>query len=769
MQGNVYPWEYTLDRKTAVIEPLAVGVVALLWTAIGLERLGLATPILRSLTGTFLLLFVPGALLTRLLGIETESVGIFVLFSVGSSLATLGVLTPFVSLALPVLGVEAPLSLLPLAGAVTAVIAALIVAVRFAGNGVPLPYPRIRGSLGVTLLLFLLPTVASVAAILMNRFQENAGMFLLILMIEAVALLAATRRIHRDLYPLTAFSVSLSLLLHRNLITEHVVGADIQASYFAAGLVQRSQSWSPDLGGTMMALPMITSVPAAFTTVTGLELTTVFSTVYVLLFSLVPVTLYYLYAELFDADVALLGSLFFGFYHVSFYFTPGKQLISELFLALLLLLFIRYGVDGIARASLAVLLAAGLVHSHYGTTYVFGSSLLALAVGFPIVRRVVGETNHTVPITYPIALLGGATAWYTYASRELVAALATIPLSIADQLTLLVSEASFVPHGTGASTVQQQTTVVEEITLYLYVVLTILIAVGVGWRVLRTAAEIRRGSEVEHVEFTALAVPFFGFLVVSYVVVLNLWIDRVYQMVLVVLAPFMPLGYAVLARPVRGLWNRVGGRGWRPRWLLPTILLGTLLAFNTGMVAAVVGTPAPYTFDSEANDYAFSEAELDGGEWIKEHGGIEAADANRTAGSNETVVIYTDAHSYQMFRSVLPSRHYDAEVVRLKSPWQPQFDRERIGDGYVFIRERSIVNATAGEDIPMTKLSRANASAISRSGSVVYDNGEVRIVTVEGGATDNGTQQRSSPPAAETDRKPSPDAWETSDTTHHDR
>lgn len=737
MERNIYNFDFSFDEELSVTSTTPILIIAVFWASIALEWVGVSVPAVRIVAGTCFLLFVPGIVLVRLIGIGTESLGEFAVFSVGLSLAVLSAAAPVVARFLSLLGVDAPLSVLPIAIALTVFSFVSMGFSRYHGAAKRRFAFRINGPFSVLLLLFSLPTIAALGAILMSRFQINAGMFVFVLAAELVVLLAATRYLPANFHPIAVFFVSLSMLLHRNLVTDHVVGADIQITYYVADLLLQAQSWSPQLGGSLLAVPMVTSVPAILATVTGLDLTTVFTVIYVSLFALVPVTLYYLYEDVFGESVALFGSLFFVVYHLSFYFTPGKQLLSELFLALLLLLFFRYGFEAVERKLAAALLTVGLVHSHYGTTYAFGLSLLVAAGGLLFVRRFVGETSSDVRLAYPIVLIGGATAWYAYASDELIAYLWTVPDSLAAQIVALIAGEGIFAEGTGADTVREQSVLLQEINLYLYVFFSVLIVAGLTWRCLTTLARIRRGEDPEDAELTALAVPLLVFLAASYAVIPNLWVERVYQMVLPLLAPFLPLGYSLVAGGVDDVRTKLGQRTrLLPRWSLLALLLAALLAFNTGMVFALAGGAAPYTFDSEAQDYAFSRAELDGASWLKDRAPVERADDDQ---SGDVVRIYTDTYSKQMLRSVLPPGYFDSEVILLKSEWQPRFDRGRIGDGYVFVRERGVVDGADGDTGSVATLSDENVNEITRSGDVVYTNGDVRIVR-----TENGTNETSS-------------------------
>ena len=725
--GNVIGWEPT------AVATLVLGAFVVLVVSIELRAMGALASGVRAVVGTALLMVVPGALLVHVLGIRTRSFGRFSLFAVGLSFGVFAAATTTASVLFPVLGFETPFSLSSLLVVLGVSLLVPLVALPYAKIEIYRPDIDLSGPLSVVSLIVALPSIAALAAISMNRFETSVGMFLFVGYVLLVVLLAATRYLPANLYPLTAFFVSFSTLLHRNLLTDHVVGADIQALYATARTIMQAGYWSPALGGSSIAASVVTAIPAAFATVTGLELAIVYKVIYVLLFAFVPLGMYYLSSDIFSENIALFGTLVFAFYHVSFYFTPGKQLISELFVILLLSVLFRKEEWGVGRVLVIALLSIGLVQSHYAATYVYGLSLLAAAIGLTILERFAEGFENDLSIGYPLSLLVGATAWYAYASSELFGVLASIPASLLSQVVSLLAFESI--EGSGASYVAEQTTVLNQLNLFLYIAVFGLIGIGLGYQILVHIGEFYRSGESEHVEYTALAVPLFAFLGSSYFLIINLYADRVIQMVLVVLAPFAAVGYGYVAYGVGDARSRLGlGRNSPLRWVPIAVLVGSLLLFNSGLVFSLAGAADTSVFNPNAHDLAFSEEERAGAVWLNERTDIERIEADRSltgsdrTGSPERVRIYTDSTSAQMFRSELPSRYYTVEVSMLKSDFDPRLDPESIDQGYVFIRERSVLEGSGSTRVSPAYLSEAEARSLTESRDVIYDNKVIRIV-----------------------------------------
>ncbi len=719
-----------------VVGTVVVAVLAVFWVALQWPTSGFVVASVRIVTGLALLLIVPGALTAHLCQRRASTSGTFALVSVAVSLAVLGVLTPAAAVVLPLLGIDAPLSPFPLAVLLTLVIGVLTGLVYHTDTVFSMRRIDLQAPVPVLFTIFALPGLAAVSATAMNRFDTNVGMFVFVGVVSLLVIATALRVIPSNIYPVLVFAIAFSTLLHRNLLTNHVVGADIQGVYFAAELVGRTHQWSPEMGGVSLALPVVTTVPSTISLLTGLELTTTFKVVYAFLFALVPVGVFYLSREIFDEDIGFFGAMFFVFYHGSFYFTPGKQLISELFVVTLLWLFVHHGFDTLSRKAVAALLATGLIFSHYGMSYVLGLSLLVAWVALTVLRGVQPRATHRLSVTYPLFLLGGATAWYSYASDELTATLASIPASLASQVSLVLTSGTVSQSGT--SYVSQQSALLESLQLYLYILFTVLLTIGIGWCVIIHLRTALRGNKPQYIEYTAIAVPVFVFLASSYFLTINLWADRAYQLALVVLAPFTAFGFFVVFRTVFRLAKRWSLRPANSsvrgtQWVILAVLLVSLLAFNAGAVFSLAGESHTSTFNPNAHDLAFSQQERAGVQWIESNGPVDGGTEYLPTpdGAPGQTPIYTDSVTNQLFRSELPSNYYNTDTVLLKSDQQPTLDPNQIDDGYVFIRERSVDAESPPNEVQVSELTPRERRLLTSSDNVVYSNGAVTVVRSE--------------------------------------
>ncbi|MFB6165674.1 MAG: hypothetical protein ABEJ31_11000 [Haloarculaceae archaeon] len=686
-------------------------------------------------------------LLGRLLGVRTGSPGRFVVVAAGLGTVVWSALCVAIAVLGPPIGVERPLTVVPLA------LTASLLSLATLGAWY---YDRDRSRLGDYAVSVTVPEVvaivvlpgAAVAAALARRLAgTDTGMFLFVGLVVATVALASTRLVDDRLYAALTYAIGLAMLLHRNLISGFVIGADVQGAYAAAAHIVREGAWAPSMGGSPVALPVTTVGPATLSVLTNAPLAGTLKWVAVALFSLVPLGIYYLGSDLFDRRVGFFGAVLFSFYQVSFAFTPGKQLLSELFAVLLLLGL--FG-DQTARFRTAVGFAAcvGLAFAHYGMTFALGLALLAAWTTLAVLSVARSDFEYSLPLRIPVFLIGFAVVWYWLTAPPVLAQIASLPAIAADQVVGLITRGTI--EGSGASYVSGQQSLLDVLNVLLYMGVAGVIAVGLAWKGLAQFDRVRRGIDPGPIGYTLVAAPMFAFLAGSFFLVLNLWADRAYQLVLTVLAPFMPLGFRFADRVAGELVDRLGRVASLPAWPAgtfglagPAVLVSLLVVFNTGLAAAATGSADTSSFNSQANDLAFNDDEREGVQWLVANTNVTAtgtyngSHARTRVDDPRDVQIYTDPLTYQLFRAEASPAYYNTDLVLLKNRWRPEVDYGRIQDGYVFVRKRAIQAAPAENETAFPSLTRAEIEPIRESGRVVFENEGVTIIEVHGGVEED--------------------------------
>lgn len=692
-----------LTRQTVTTAVSALLIVY--WASVLGTAFDVRIPAVQAISGGVLLTVVPGTLLYGLFN-RTDRFGEFVLYSTGLGLVFVSVL--IVILQWTVGQFVRPLSPPVLPVAVTVSVIVLTVLSTRGRRSVRLPrIPVTREAISTAVLLGTLPTLAVVAAHVWTVYQRNVLMYVLVIAIAITVL--SYRFLPRRRYPLVIGSIALSMFLHRNLASSSLVGADVQLHYYLAATYHETGYWNIELARENASVPLVTVAPAVFSTVMGVDLTFAFTVVYSFFVALLPVAVYYLVRDPLGAAPAYFGSLFFLFYHATFYFTPGKEHVSELFVVLMLLALLsdRSG----PRATLfALLFGLGMIMSHYATSFIFIVALASCAI---LIRLAPGIDHRAVDGTITLPFVGALFAitigWYWVISPELIDTLAMLPESMAEQLSHLIAlEFEYLSEGTGAGMVQQQQTSLQRLMTYLYASIVALAGVGLATR---AYAELwTESSSVAASSLVGLAIPLYGILGISTVAIHDLDADRVLQITMLALAPFVVIGYGDLYSRIRGIQQTV-------EWLPLVALLLTVFVINVGAAPQLVGEPTDFTFDDEVSDFAYTEDEIEGIEWLEQRESIDRTDG----AGDDSIDVYTDTRTNQLFRAVVPPEYYEIEIHPL--PTSINSDHS-LDDGYIVIRERAVNDdGTIGE---LTERERERI-AEDESTEKVFDNGEMQI------------------------------------------
>lgn len=702
-------------RTTAV---LVIGLLVAYWGSVGTSVVGLAVPYVRETITFVLLTIVPGALLYALLVRSTDEFGLFFLYAVALSVTGLTGLNLLLNWSYFLIDVERPLSFWPSSLALTGGLLGLVGLSYLLDRPVVVPRPSVdRGDRRLAVLLIGVVVLAVLAGHVRTQYQQPALMYPAVLAIAAVVLLTPALPVRS--YPATLFSLGTATLLHRNLVTEHVIGVDIQATYRVAVLVREAGFWDVTIGGSLIALPIITVLPVIYSVVGDIALAYVFKVVFSVVAALLPVGIYYLARDHLGARAGLFGGLFFLFYHTTFYYSPGKEILAELFLVCMLIaLFSEAPRRG--DLVLAGLFGASMIQAHYAVTFIYTFTMAAAVVGLWLVARYYGaERPSTVSGQFVLALLTGAFGWYMLTSGDLAGRLFGLPMSLLTQLEyLLTLNFAYLSGGSGAGVAQTETSFFQELTILCYMLLMVLAGIGALLLVRKSIRSLKRtarrmtGSSKPKLggreTLLALSFPLFAFLGMSVFVIVDLNIDRSYQIVFLLLAPFVAVGY-------RELRDRLPSDaiGWGP---VVAVLL-FLLLINTGLIPQATGEPTDPTFDEEFADYAFSDAEVESARWIAEYSTVEQPRDERLP-----TTVRSDTYTQALLRSTMSADYHGGRVGPLKNEETGEVET---GEGYVMVRERALVAPT--DDPPLSAITPAERSQFNARMDRIYDNGEMEI------------------------------------------
>jgi uncharacterized membrane protein len=678
---------------------LVLAVQAAVLLVLGLRSDGIDLPLIGQIVLFVYLAFIPGTLILRACRVHNLGAAVSLLYSVGLSLMALMSTGFFLNMSLPLLGYSRPIALFTLTVATTALVLALCIISYLRDRDFKCDSTvDIRSILSPqALLLMLVPFLSIFGTYLMN---SHGGNFLLLAMIAAVALIVLlvgfNILVPRELYPLAIFVIAIALLFHNSLISDNLIGWDIHQEKYLADSIVHNGYWqfSTDyILNSMLSIVMLAPILSIFL---NMDVTWVYKIIFPLFFALVPLALYQVYRKQSDDRMAFMATVFFVSLVV--FFTEMLQLarqeIAELFLALVILLIVDRSMEKKRWTFLFLAFALGLAMSHYGLTFIF---IATIALGWALVyvvsklrRDTVRDMNRRLGPLLIVALMAFCAIWYIYtSSSNPFTTVIDITHRIEEPLEatavgLLKPEAPAVtpaPGTTPATTpapgkptpvptpapAPVTTQPIQLITtggdasllhrMFLYLMLTTqgLLAIG-----LLAALLAQRTMRIRR-EYYALA--FVNMLMLGVSLVLPNFADslnttRVYQIALIILAPFFVLGWVGIFKALGRATKRSMAGTLAVAMALLSIFLVLYLIFNTGVIFEVAkDVPMSYSLDQQGANVSYTiynPLEKAGAEWTIDVQGAIARSQNMTY----IPPIFSDTYRWLFLQDWNTSRSY---------------------------------------------------------------------------------------------------------------
>ncbi|MDX6254555.1 MAG: hypothetical protein QOJ11_889 [Frankiales bacterium] len=403
------------DKSGSVLRQVSAGLV-------GLAVLDLAVLGRHSISLSILVLgimfVVPGALLLRALGILLEGAR-WLVCAVGASIALLTFMVLAVNQLLPPFGNDRPLTTGPLLTGLNVLLVGLAAACLIVRAGLPRPRIEAPPVAAVTLLAPLL------AAGGVERIDNDKGITLLVAALSVsglsmLAVLILRGRSARRAAPWVLYSAYLALLLSYSMHGPSLYGFDIQQEFGTFQATHAAARWVVMPGNAYAALLSITALPTALAELTGFGDVWIFKIVYPALFGLMPVGVYVLATRWLRPKTAFLGASLVVLQAALVPEIPAlarQEIGLLLFIALLLVAFTPR-LPRVRSQLLLLVLALGLVLSHYSTGYITVLALVGITVlrwifvAFGRLRRRSGPRSK--PVFALLVVVAMAAASYTW-------------------------------------------------------------------------------------------------------------------------------------------------------------------------------------------------------------------------------------------------------------------------------------------------------------------------------------------------------------------
>jgi len=402
---------------------VAIGVLFLFFSFIISVALNIA--VARQVIGFLFLTFVPGLLLARVLKLDKLDAIETTFFSVGLSLSFLMIIGLLINAVGPSIGISEPLSEIPLMLVISTVILVLFFYTYFKGTifGVPKIGTVKRRHLIILVICLVLVFLSVVGSYLVTIYPMNN--IVLIIMIVAIAVLFGLslfdRLVPSRFYPLLLMIFAITLLLHSSLISNHLNGFDVQFEYQLAKETVTSSQWYPSIESKFQPLLSISILPTIYWNILNMDETWIFKIIYPLIFAFISLVLYKLYSIWLNEKIAFL-SVFLVIANNIFYtemLALGRQMVAELFLALLLFVLFTKKVNGFNKTACFVIFGFSLVASHYAVAEIFMFLILIACFIFHFtnkINRAIAKIRIPFVVIFSLILF----AWYIYVSNAAI-------------------------------------------------------------------------------------------------------------------------------------------------------------------------------------------------------------------------------------------------------------------------------------------------------------------------------------------------------------
>lgn len=340
----------------------------------------------------FYIIIVPGFLLLPFLVKKQLSLLLGLVFSVALSILLLMLVGLGVNIALPLLGMSQPLTTLPLLIAFDGLVYILLMVDFWGRKTSPVETlvfnARSWRIIGISCLL---PVLACAGAISLNNGGANtfAVITYLLAFFIMLAIVFAQDNINSSVPPLSLYMMALSLLLMNSMRGWFVTGHDILLEYHVFTLVNTAHRWSMTLyQDPYMACLSITILPTYLQNLLHVSGTYIFKFFLQFIGAGTVVVIYYISKEYVSRAIAFLTALVylaFPTFMTDMAFLNRQGIAFLFFGALIFILLTKEYFDGWRRNAALVLFSAGMILSHYSTSYV----AVALFVGAYMVNRII--------------------------------------------------------------------------------------------------------------------------------------------------------------------------------------------------------------------------------------------------------------------------------------------------------------------------------------------------------------------------------------------
>jgi uncharacterized membrane protein len=338
--------------------------------------------------GLFLLPFLTKKKLPLMLGIAfSAALSIFLLMFFGLMINTL----------LPLFGIAAPLTVLPLVIGFDGIIFSLFILNRIFETDFELRLPQLnRTSIGLIVTSLLFPVLTILGALLLNNGGPSTlTMIALGLVLVIIPTVIFTRKeLDEPVKPIVLYMIAVSFLLMNSMRGWFITGHDILLEYHVFTLTNDAHHWAMALyQDPYMACLSLTIFPTYLQNLLHVSDGYIFKFFFQFIGALPVVVVYYLAKQYVSEKIAFLSAFIyitFPTFMVDMAFLNRQGIAFLFFGSMVFVLFNdEYFSEKVKMATL-FLLGTGMVLSHYSTSYIAIPLLIATYIINKLMRFIVG-------------------------------------------------------------------------------------------------------------------------------------------------------------------------------------------------------------------------------------------------------------------------------------------------------------------------------------------------------------------------------------------
>lgn len=704
-----------------------------IWGMIILNFEGFKLPLINEVIGFIYLTFVPGILILRILKLHQLGSIETLLYSIGLSISTLMFIGLFINFLLPLFGITRPISTIPMVLTLSIEISflCLLSYIRdkdfFIQDNLKLKHINFDK----ILILSLIPFLAIFGTVLYNIYNNYLLLIILLIIISLLTMIIGFKKnIPGQLYPFIIWIISISILFHKSLLSQHIWGWDIQTEYYFSNLVLNNGYWDWQLYHSYNGVISTNILAPIYSIFCKININWVFKIIYPLIFSFVPLGLYVIFEKQTNRKIAFFACFYFISVPV-FYgeiLQLARQIIAEIFLVLLILLIVDKNLEKNKKSLLLVIFSTALIMSHYGLSYLYMGIFLLTGVIvlldnkfhiINIINKIKYKFNNykesqnsstnfndrIISLTFILFFIVLTLGWYIYVSSSysfisIVELGSQISSSIyTDFLNPTASQGLFLIN-------QKMDSPLHNLNKYLYFIFQFSIVLGFFYVLFINnliKVKTKFNSEYMVIASISLFICLLSILVPFFASALNT--TRIYHIVIIVLSPFTIIGLLYVLTTIK---NRLSLKQDIGFYKIISIILAVSFLLNSGVIYTIANDDPPsLPFNDNVQYPIFNQKEVGSMSWL-----IENKVNNST--------IYVD--NYQK----LLLDNYNPQLGNY-FPKDPNFINN---DSYLFFGTYNLDHNTA--DIPyrinaMKKKSSLNINTIIIKKNKIFDNGGSNI------------------------------------------